>query len=114
MVSKAIWNFINYILFPLNKKYKPPIKRKVCILVKSCFVINQSLWAIAKMQTIKITIFKPANLDNVWPIGFLIKFAIISITPVDTSDIATKLARNGDRSKYSISPSGGKGNLPIP
>ena len=34
--------------------------------------------------------------------------------PVDTSDIATKLAINGVRPKYSISPSGGKGNLPIP
>ena len=84
------------------------------MLVKSCFVMNQSLWATAKMQTIKITIFKPANLDNVWPIGFFIKFAIMRIIPVDTSDIATKLARNGDKPKYSISPSGGKGNLPIP
>ena len=59
-------------------------------------------------------IFKPANLVNIFPIGFLIKFAIIRIIPVDTSDIATKLARNGDKSKYSISPSGGKGNFPRP
>ena len=99
---------------PLTRKYNPPIKRKVCILVKSCFVINQSLCATAKIHTIKITIFKPANLVNVWPTGFLIKFAVIKIIPLDTSDIATKLARNGDKLKYSISPSGGKGNFPRP
>ena len=46
--------------------------------------------------------------------GFLIKLAMIRIIPVDTSDIATKLARNGDKSKYSIRPSGGKGNFPKP
>ncbi len=34
--------------------------------------------------------------------------------PVDNSDIATKLAMNGDRLKYSVRPSGGKGNLPKP
>ena len=84
------------------------------MLVKSCFVMNQSLWAIAKIHTIKITIFKPANLVRVCPNGFLMKFAIIRIIPVDTSDIATKLARNGDKSKYSIKFSGGKGNLPNP
>ena len=76
--------------------------------------MNQSLWATAKMHIIKITIFNPANLVNVCPNGFLIKFAIIRITPVDTSDIATKLARNGDKSKYSIRFSGGKGNFPRP
>ena len=101
-------------LFPLNKKYKPPIKRKIWILVKSCFVINQSRWATAKIQTIKITIFSPANLVNVCPIEFLIKIAIIKTTPLATSDTATKLARNGERPKYSVSPTGGKGNLPSP
>ena len=58
--------------------------------------------------------FKPANLVKVFPIEFFKKFAIINITPVDTSEIATKLARNGERPKYSVSPSGGKGNLPTP
>ena len=76
--------------------------------------MNQSLWATAKIQIIKITIFNPANLVSVCPNGFLMKFAIIRIMPVDTSDIATKLARNGDKSKYSIKFSGGKGNLPRP
>ena len=42
------------------------------------------------------------------------KFAAIRIMPVVTSDIATKLARNGDKSKYSIRFSGGKGNFPKP
>tara|TARA_B100001142_G_scaffold127598_1_gene129501 strand:- start:22 stop:345 length:324 start_codon:yes stop_codon:yes gene_type:complete len=76
--------------------------------------MNQSLWATAKIHTIKITIFNPANLVSVCPNGFLMKFAIIRITPVDTSDIATKLARNGDKPKYSIRFSGGKGNFPRP
>ena len=76
--------------------------------------MNQSLWATAKIQIIKITIFNPANLVSVWPIGFLIKLAMIRIIPVDTSDIATKLARNGDKSKYSIRFSGGNGNFPSP
>tara|TARA_Y100000590_G_C14867447_1_gene693785 strand:- start:189 stop:470 length:282 start_codon:yes stop_codon:yes gene_type:complete len=58
--------------------------------------------------------FRPANLVKVFPIGFLIKWDIIKTIPVVNSDIATKLARNGDNPKYSISPSGGKGNLPIP
>ena len=58
--------------------------------------------------------FNPANLVKVFPIELFKKFAIINITPVDTSEIATKLARNGERPKYSVSPSGGKGNLPTP
>jgi len=66
------------------------------------------------MQIIKITILSPANLVKVCPIEFFKKFAIIKITPVDTSDIATTLARNGDKPKYSVRPSGGKGNFPIP
>ena len=70
--------------------------------------------SIHRSKIIKITIFNPTNLVSVCPIGFLIKFAIIKIIPVDTSDIATKLARNGDKSKYSISPSGGNGNFPNP
>ena len=56
----------------------------------------------------------PANLVSVCPNGFLIKFAIMRIIPVDTSEIATKLARNGDKLKYSIRFSGGKGNFPKP
>ena len=34
--------------------------------------------------------------------------------PEDNSDTATKLAKNGGKPKYSIRPSGGKGNLPRP
>ena len=48
------------------------------------------------------------------PIGFFIKLATIRIITVDTSEIATKLERNEDKSKYYISPSGGKGNFPSP
>ena len=66
------------------------------------------------MQIIKTTIFKPASLVKVWPIEFFKKLLIIKIIPVDNSDIATKLAMNGDRLKYSVRPSGGKGNLPKP
>ena len=62
-------------------------------------VINQSLWATIKIQIIRTTMFKPASLVKVWPKGFLIKWAIIKIIPVETSDIATKLATNGDRPK---------------
>ena len=56
----------------------------------------------------------PANLVRVWPIGFFIKPATIRIIPVNNSDIATTLAKNGGKLKYSIRPSGGKGNLPRP
>ena len=49
-----------------------------------------------------------------WPTEFLIKLAIIKIIPEDISDIATKLAINGDKPKYSVNPSGGRGNLPKP
>ena len=39
---------------------------------------------------------------------------MININPVNNSNKATKDARAGDRSKYSINPWGGKGNLPRP
>ena len=58
-----------------------------------------------------ITIVKPANLVKIFPYGDLKKPLMINITPADNSDIATKLARNGDKSKYSIKASGGNGNL---
>ena len=58
-----------------------------------------------------ITIVKPANLVNMFPAGFLKKPPIMSATPANTSEIATKLARAGDNSKYSIKASGGNGNL---
>ena len=77
-------------------------------------VINQSLCATANIHAIKTTIFKPTNLVRVSPIGFLIKWAIIKIIPEDTSEIATTLASNGGRPKYSTNPSGGNGNFPIP
>ena len=63
------------------------------------------------MFIIIITIVKLAILVNILPYGLLIKPAIIRMAPADNSDIATKLARNGDKSKYSINPSGGSGNL---
>ena len=53
----------------------------------------------------------PANLVKIFPYGDFKKPLITNIIPVDNSDIATKLARNGDKSKYSIKASGGKGNL---
>ena len=58
--------------------------------------------------------FSPASLVNVFPREFFKKFATIKIIPLETSDIATKLAINGESPKYSVSPSGGKGNFPRP
>ena len=46
-----------------------------------------------------------------FPIGFLIKPPTNNIIPTETSEIATKDAKKGDKSKYSINPSGGNGNL---
>ena len=63
---------------------------------------NQSWCAITKILTIIITMVKLANLVKTSPYGLFIKLPIISITPPDNSDIATKLARYGDKSKYSI------------
>ena len=61
-----------------------------------------------------MTIVNPANLVKIFPYGDLKKPLMININPADNSDIATKLARNGDKSKYSIRFSGGKGNFPRP
>ena len=93
------------------KKYKPPIKRKICTLVKSFVFINQSEWAITNILIIKITIVKPAIRVIKFPYGFLINPPIIKATPTETSVIATNDAKAGDKSKYSIRPCGGNGNL---
>ena len=96
---------------PLIKKYKPPIKRKICTLVKSFVFINQSEWAITNILIIKITIVKPAIRVIKFPYGFLINPPIIKAAPTETSVIATNDAKAGDKSKYSIRPCGGNGNL---
>ena len=93
------------------KKYKPPIKRKICTLVKSFVFINQSEWAITNILIIKITIVKPAIRVIKFPYGFLINPPIIKATPTEISVIATNDAKAGDKSKYSIRPCGGNGNL---
>ena len=93
------------------KKYKPPIKRKICTLVKSFVFINQSEWAITNILIIKITIVKPAIRVIKFPYGFLINPPIIKAAPTETSVIATNDAKAGDKSKYSIRPCGGNGNL---
>ena len=46
-----------------------------------------------------------------FPYGDFKKPPMISINPADNSEIATKLASKGDKSKYSIKLSGGNGNL---
>ena len=71
------------------KKYKPPIKRKICTLVKSFVFINQSEWAITNILIIKITIVKPAIRVIKFPYGFLINPPIIKAAPTETSVIAT-------------------------
>ena len=86
------------------KKYKPPIKRKICTLVKSFVFINQSEWAITNILIIKITIVKPAIRVIKFPYGFLINPPIIKAAPTETSVIATNDAKAGDKSKYSIRP----------
>ena len=53
----------------------------------------------------------PANLVSIFPYGFFIKPPIIIINPADNSDKATKDDKIGEKPKYSINPSGGKGNL---
>ena len=93
------------------KKYKPPIKRKICTLVKSFVFINQSGWAITNILIIKITIVKPAIRVIKFPYGFLINPPIIKAAPTETSVIATNDAKAGDKSKYSIRLCGGNGNL---
>ena len=63
------------------------------------------------MLIISTRIVNPANLVKIFPYGFLIKPLIINTIPDNSSDKATKDANPGDKSKYSIKDSGGKGNL---
>ena len=58
--------------------------------------------------------FSHESLVNRLPKGFLIKPLMISTNPDSSSDIATVEARAGDKSKYSINPCGGNGNLFAP
>ena len=68
--------FFNY-LFPLIKKYKAIIKRKICSLVNSFVVINQSLWANAKALIITTAIVKALTLVIRLPIEPFIRPPII-------------------------------------
>ena len=77
-------------------------------------MINQSWCAKASIPIIKIAMFSPESLVNIFPKGFLIKPLMISINPDNSSDIATVEASIGDRLKYSINPWGGNGNLFAP
>ena len=56
----------------------------------------------------------PDSLVSIFPKGFLIKPLMINTNPDNSSDKATVDANIGDRSKYSINPWGGKGNLFVP
>ena len=58
-----------------------------------------------------ITIINPASLVIKFPYGFLTKPPTNNTVPANTSERATKDDNAGDKSKYSISPSGGNGNL---
>ena len=87
------------------------IKRKICSLVNSFVVMNQSLWANAKALIITIAIAKALTLVIRLPMEPLIKPPIMINNPAPNSVSATKDARKGEKPKYSIKTSGGNGNL---
>ena len=67
------------------------IKRKICSLVNSLVVMNQSLWANAKALIITIAIAKALTLVIRLPIEPFIRPPIIKNNPAPNSVSATKM-----------------------